>query len=120
MKNQMFETFRQWKVCMTAGIEKASWGIWRILTGVFFGFLSVLWWIGRMVEAFARREKVAAAIIGILLLILSFGWIATYVNTKTQLTTAEYQRDSIGYVLDRYMQAYDSVIVDGDTLKYKR
>lgn len=113
----LFTSFRSWRVCMMAGIRKFLWGSARIATCIVFGILSIFAWIGRLISDFASREKVAAAIIGILLFILSFGWITTYVSTKTQLTTAEYQRDSIGYVLDRYMQAYDSVIVDGDTIK---
>lgn len=113
----LFTSFRSWRVCMMSGVRKFLWGTTRIATCIVFGILSIFAWIGRLISDFASREKVAAVIIGILLFILSFGWITTYVSTKTQLTTVEYQRDSIGYVLDRYMQAYDSVIVDGDTIK---
>ena len=115
----LFTSFRSWRVCMMSGVRKFLWGTTRIATCIVFGILSIFAWIGRLISDFASREKVAAVIIGILLFILSFGWITTYVSTKTQLTTAEFQRDSIGYVLDRYMQAYDSVVVDGDTLKYQ-
>lgn len=119
MKRLLFTSLRQWRICMAAGCAKFLWGLWRIVSGIIFGILSVFWWIGRLVEAFCRREPIAAAVIAVLLLILSFGWLSTYVSARTHLTTAEYQRDSIGYVLDRYMQAYDSVVVDGDTLKYQ-
>lgn len=119
MKYLLYDDLRQWRVCMKSGIKEFLWGAKTILMGILFGLLSVFRWIGRLIAAFCRREKVAASIISVLLVVLSFGWLSTFIQARTRLTTAEYQRDSIGYVLDRYMQAYDSVVVDGDTLKYQ-
>lgn len=120
MKHLLFTSLRQWRICMAAGLRKFLWGLWRIVSGIIFGILSVFWWIGRLVEAFCRREPIAAAIIAVLLLILSFGWLSTFIQARTRLNTTEYQRDSIAYVLDKYIQCYDSVIVDGDTIKFER
>lgn len=118
MKNLLYDDLKQWRVCMKAGLREFSWGLWTITKGIVFGFLSVLRWVGRLIEAFCRRESIAAAIIATLIVVLVFGWTTTYLTTKTRLTTAEYERDSIAYTLDKYMQAYDSVVIDGDTVKY--
>jgi cell division protein FtsL len=74
----------------------------------------------RLIEKFCIREKVAAGIIAVAILMLSFGWIATYMQSKTLLTTTEHQRDSIAYTLNKFIQAYDTVIIDGDTIKHNR
>lgn len=117
-KNPFFSSFHQWKECLVSGIQKAAWGICRIVTCVIFGIASVFIYCGKQIEAFCRRETVAAVIIALVFALMSAGWLYTFVNWRTSTVTAQHAADSLSYSLDRLMQAYDSVIVDGDTLKF--
>lgn len=105
---------------MKAGLERFAWGLWRMITGIFFGIISILVYCGKQIEAFCKREPIASLIIAVVVIGLSAGWIVTSVNGSVKLRTAEYQRDSIGYTLDKYLQAYDStdiIVVNGDTIQ---
>jgi hypothetical protein len=84
------------------------------------GFVSIFAYIGRKIEAFCRREPVAALIITITFAIMSLGWISTFMEGRMRIKTAEYQRDSIGYKLDKYLQCYDSsatIVIENDTIQ---
>ena len=91
------------------------------MLSIVFGVISLLIYCGKQIEAFCVREKVAAAIIAVVFFVLVLGWISTYMNGRIATKTAEYQRDSIGYKLDKYMQGFDSsstIVVDKDTIRY--
>lgn len=120
MKEYLFTSWLQWRVCFVAGVQSLAWGLWRIITCIVLGLLSILWYCIRQIEAFCKREPVAAAIIAVIILSLSIGWIVTYVNRSVELRAALDQRDSISIKLDRYLQAYESgktLIVNGDTIR---
>jgi len=120
MNNQLFDSWHQWKVCFLSGCKNAAWGLWRIISCLLFGVVTIIVCCGKQIEAFCRREMIAAFIIGIIILFLVFGWISTFVQMRVSVMTAEHQRDSIGYTLDKYMQAFDStstIIVDNDTIR---
>lgn len=118
--NLLFDNFHQWKVCFLSGCRKAGWGLWRIFTCIILGIVSLFVFCGKQIEAFCRRETTAAVIIGVLIVALSFGWISTFMSGRTMLRTAEYERDSIGHKLDKYLQAFDStstIVIDNDTIR---
>lgn len=120
MNNPLFYSFHTWKVCMKAGLDKFLWGFWRIVTGIFFGILSIFAYCGRQIEAFCRREPIAATIIAITFTAMAAGWLYTFVQGRAQAVTIQHTADSLSYSLDKIMQPYDSVIVDGDTIKYSK
>lgn len=115
----LFDSWHQWKVCMLSGLRNAGWGIWRIITCVFFGILSIFRWIGLRIEAFARREPVAMLIVCVLIAGLSLGWIFTFVGSRAEIKSAIWERDSMSVKLDMYMQAYeqgDIIVLKNDTI----
>lgn len=62
---------------------------------LFLGFRAVVY------NAYNKLSKEAVIVISaILLLILSVSWLVCYVHMKTQLTTAEWQRDSLKQKVD--------------------
>lgn len=120
MKSLIFDNWHQWKVCFLSGCKKALWGICRIITCIIFGIVSILVWIGKQIEAFCKRETVAAMIVAVVFISLSFGWLSTFMSSRMELKAAMCQRDSVSVKLSRYMQAYDStstIIVDNDTIR---
>ena len=104
MKNLLFDDFRQWRVCLWAGVCKAAWGLWRILTCIVFGILSVFAYIGKQIDAFYRREFAASLIIGFVIAVLSVCWLVTFVNERAARVGAEMQRDSLALRLDSAKQ----------------
>lgn len=102
MKNLLFDNFRQWRVCLWSGVCKAAWGLLRILTCIIFGIVSIIAYCFKQICAFCKREFVASLIIVVLFVLLSAGWLATFMSERTHRVAAEMQRDSISYELSRY------------------
>lgn len=120
MSNLIFDSWHQWKVCFSSGCSKAAWGIWRIVTCIILGIVSVFAYIGRQIEAFTRREPVAMLIVTILIVCMSLGWLFTFTSGRVALKSAQYERDSMSIRLSRYLQAYDDkqiVVIDKDTIQ---
>lgn len=107
MSNLMFDSFRQWRVCLWSGVCKAAWGLCRILTCIVLGIFSVFVWIGKQVGAFCRREFRASLIIGAVIALICVGWIGTFVKERAARVNAEMKRDSIGYELMKFTHLYD-------------
>jgi len=98
----MFDSFRQWRVCLWAGVCKFLWGLWRIISCLLFGIISFLVLIFKQIGAFCKREFVASLIIGVLFILLVVGWLTTFISERAHRVDAEMQRDSISYELSRY------------------
>ncbi len=92
---------------MWAGVCKTSWGLWRIVSGVIFGIASVFVFIGKKIEAFCRREFAASLIIGSVAVIMIAAFTLTFVKERSMRISAEMQRDSLSYVLDRNMVVFE-------------
>lgn len=103
MSNLLFDDFRQWRVCLWAGVCKFLWGLCRIISCMLFGIISFLVWIGKQIEAFCKREFIASLIIGVLFVFLLAGWLTTFLSERAHRVNAEMQRDSISYELSRYV-----------------
>lgn len=115
----LFDSWHQWTVCMKAGYKSLAWGLWRIVTGIILGVLSVLRYVGVQISKFSFREPLATLIIVIIFFVLGCGWLISFTTGRVALKRAQWERDSISLRLDRYMQAFDTsdiVIVRGDTI----
>lgn len=100
-----FETFRSWRIVGWCRIKQFVEGAYGILyIWLFWGLLSIFIFIGKQIEAFCRRETVAAFIIGIALFLIGWGWIATYTYCKAEAVTAQYIADSLYYELSKYIK----------------
>ena len=105
---------------MAAAISHLWWGLSKVITNTLFGIISLFIFFGKKVEAFCRRETLAAFLIGLMVIILAIGWMATYMNFRVQNRTLEHQRDSVSIRLDRVMRTYDSqdtIVQDYDIQK---
>lgn len=118
MERFFFSSFADWRKSMYIHFLQTWDGLAGIFLDVVFGIASGIRWMGRKVDAFCRREPVAATLVAIMFLCMAFGWFYTFVTEREAAVSAQHVADSLSYNLDRFMQAYDTVIVDGDTLKY--
>lgn len=124
MDKFLFSDWHQFKVCFLAGCEKMMWGSYRVVTALFFGLLSLIRYLWRiLVKAVAKFPK---STIFVVVVTFALIWGYTYTHMKAKLAAAEYRRDSMAYKLSRFEAMYDndtdSVIVvrknkTNDTIK---
>ena len=116
MKNLLFDDFRQWRVCLWAGVCKFLWGLWRIISCLVFGIISYLVWIGKQIEAFCKREFVASLVIGVIAVVIFISFGLTFVKERKARVDAEMQRDRLKYELDSTKQLIpERKYLDDDT-----
>lgn len=108
MSNLLFDDVRQWRVCLWSGVCKAAWGLFRILTCIVLGIVSVFVYIFKQISAFCKREFWASLIIGILIVFICVGWLGTFVKERAARVDAEMQRDKLRYELDSTKQLLPS------------
>lgn len=122
MENKfVFVSFKEWYMYLWRACKRVAKGLCQILFSLVMGIVSLLIYCGKQVEAFCRREPIAAGIVGMLFFVLTVGWCFTFVNGRAATKTAEHQRDSIGYKLDMVLQAYDStstIVIGNDTIRH--
>lgn len=127
MDKFLFSDWHQFKVCFLSGCKSFLWGLYRIVSALFFGLMSLtryLW--RRLVKAVAKYPK---STIFIVVVTFALVWGYTYTRMKARLTAAEFGRDSIAYKLSRFEAMYDndtdSVIIvrkttSNDTIKMEK
>ena len=117
----LFETFEEWRTFLWRSVKTCFKGLARIVYALLMGVVSLLVFCGKQIEAFCRRETIAAFIIALVILGMGIGWISTFTHERQATVVAQHRADSISYSLERYLQVYDSsatVVVNGDTVKY--
>lgn len=81
-----------------------------IYFSVICGIVSLLYYVIRQVNAFCRREITAACIVCTIILVMSFGWLFTFVKEREGRVIAEHVADSLAYDLSKYTQMHDTSI----------
>jgi hypothetical protein len=117
MKELLFDSYHQWKVCFLSGCKKLCWGLCRIITCIILGVLSVLRWLWhRLVDAVGSYPALAIVVAVAVCIAV---WALTFAQGRAKLVTAEYQRDSLCYELSESRKNNDkgkSVVFDKDTI----
>lgn len=118
MENLMFDSFRQWTVCMGAALKSAMWGGTRIAVFTATGLLSLLRALWRRCISFVGNYPTAATIAacGIILAV----WVITFTDGRAKLVTAEHERDSLSYQLHMLTitnERGEQVVIGNDTIK---
>ena len=120
-KKLLFSTFKEWLTFLWGSVRKCVKGFAQILYALLMGVVSLLVFCVKQIEAFCKRETIAAFIIALVILGMGVGWISTFTHERQATVVAQHRADSISYSLERYLQVYDSsatVVVNGDTVKY--
>lgn len=100
----LFDSFEQWKVCMLSGLRRFWWGLCRILTCLFFGFLSFLRWVWRLsVRAVAKYPNIA---LGGFIVLLVAVWLLTFVSMRTRAVGAEDALDSLSWEYSQFKEIH--------------
>ena len=100
----LFESFRQWRVCMASGVRNACWGVTRIVTGFILGIVSILVWIWRVCCRFVGKYPNVA--LGGFIVIVFIVWMLTFVKMRTRAVGAEHQRDSIAWQYQNFKTSH--------------
>ena len=121
MKHQ-FESFRSWRIVGWCRLREFLQGLYGIVyIWLLWGILSIFIYIGKQIEAFCRRETIAAFIISILYFLMGTGWYLTFLHERAMTISAQHKADSLAYDVSRITQMYDStdiIVINGDTIKH--
>ena len=101
---KLFYSIREWWEYLISAIRGMCVGFLKILCSIVMGIASIFSYIGRSVNAFARREPKAMLVIVLLLLTIGAGWLLNFVNERSMRVTAERERDSLSLKLDSAKQ----------------
>lgn len=95
MKDLLFESWHQWKVCFLAGCKNFAWGTMRIITCIILGVVSIIAWLWKMACLFVEKNaKVALAGFIVIAVLI---WLLTFVSMRARAVGAENQRDQIAW-----------------------
>jgi Na+/melibiose symporter-like transporter len=123
MKDRLiFESLAQWWGCTVSAFRHIGKGVARLLYAIVIGIVSLFVWIGKQIEAFCKREPVAAGIIAAVFLLMSVGWIYTFTRERHATVVAQHKADSLAYDLSRITQFADTdnlMVENKDTLRYE-
>lgn len=119
----IFDSFSEWRDYLWKACRQFIMGVLRVIYSVLMGIVSVFVWIGKLIEAFCRRETVAAIVIGFFFSLILFGWVYTFTKERSAYMTAQFKADSLSYSLGQIEQIYDStatIVINGDTIRHGR
>ena len=109
MENKwIFDSFVQWRTYLWKAFVHFFKGVSRIILSVVMGIVSVLVFCGKQIEAFCRREPIAAVVIAIVFACQTAGWTATFVHERHTSVVAQHLADSLSYELSRYTDVYEA------------
>ena len=103
----IYKEFRTWRIVSKLYVKRILNGFYGVfcfclIMGITSAFLAVI----RQVNAFYRRETKAAIIITAIFLLISFGWIGTFVKERRLYVEAQHKADSLAYDLSKFTQMY--------------
>jgi uncharacterized protein YacL len=108
----IFKTFKSWKTYFLSSCKSVLIGLVRIVWSFILGIASIAVAIWKTVKAFCQREFVASLVIGAMFVAMVALWVATFVNERAHRVSAEMQRDSISYQLQRYTGTMEQPATD--------
>ena len=108
-------SWEDWKIFAEIAVRSIFVGIVRPIWLIVTGIISFLYYLYTLVINFTKREFVASLVIGTILTLLCFGWLATFVSERKHRVDAEMQRDKLRYELDSTKQLIPHKIVNDDT-----
>lgn len=121
MKDFLFDSWHQWKVCFLSGCKNFLWGLARIITCIILGIFSLIREAWRILVRYVGKYPAVAIIIAVVFFCLF--WLFTCAHYQAKVVGVEHERDSIAYRMSRYEPGCvdsDFVIIDGDTIELPR
>lgn len=104
MKSFLFDSLRQWRVCIFAGCKNFCWGLVRIISCIILGVLSVIRAVWRVMVGFVRKYPNIA--LGISIAVCILVWMLTFASMRARAVGAEDQRDSISYQFREFKRSH--------------
>lgn len=104
MKDLIFESWHQWKVCFLSGAKNFLWGLWRILTCIFFGILSVIVWLWKRACSWVGKYPNVA--LGGFICVVVIMFVLMFANNRAKVMGLEAQRDSISYQYQEFKESH--------------
>lgn len=105
MKIYYFDSFRSWRLCIEHSLRLMLTGMCKFIYAIMFGILDLLLWLWNLAAKVVKKYPKSTVII--ILLAVFFTWLLMFVHYRSQIVTAEYQRDSTACRLQKYERMYD-------------
>lgn len=78
--------------------------MWRVLTSIFFGIVSLLVWLWRSAVSLVGRFPNIA--LGAFIVIACLVWVLTFVSMRVRAVGAEHQRDSVSWEYSQFKESH--------------
>ena len=103
----IYTEFRTWRMALSYRLRLVLSGFYGLFVFcVIIGIASLFLYCIRQVNAFFRRETIAACIITSILLLMSAGWCGTFIRERQRYVKAQHVADSLAYDLSKFTQMY--------------
>lgn len=119
-ENWRFDSFAEWRSFLWDAVKCFLFGFGKMLLAFVYGLISLIAYAIRQIEAFCKRETIAACIVGSLFVLMASGWIYTFVSERAVAVSAQHMADSLSYDLSKYTQMYEKRTVNIDTTDYDK
>lgn len=118
----IYTSFLTWRKAAEYRLRALFTGLYGVIFCIIIlGIVSLLCYVARQINAFFRRESVAAGIVTSIIIFLSVGWVLTFVSERHKRIEAQHRADSLAYNLGRFTQMYDTtetIVINGDTIRH--
>lgn len=117
----IYTSFLTWRKAAQYRLKALFEGVYGVVFCIIIlGIVSLVYYFARQINAFFKRESVAAGIATSIIIFLSVGWVTTFVKERHQRVEAQHRADSLAYSLGKFTQMYDTaetIVINGDTIR---
>ena len=104
MKDLIFQSWHQWKVCFVSGVKKFSWGLMRVITCILLGIVSVFVWLWKSACKWVGRYPNIA--LGGFIVVACLIFLLMYAQNRAKTLGLEAQRDSIAWQYQNFKESH--------------
>lgn len=96
-KKIIYTSFKEWFEDAIQARKMICWASYLCVNAILSAVVSSIYYIWRAIRDFYKREPIAFFIVFAVVVILSYGWLITYVQMRGKVVRAQDMLDSISY-----------------------
>lgn len=119
----LYKTIKEWAEAAKYRLRQFAEGLCGVLFYILImGIVSLVVYAITNVKAFYERERKASIVFAVMVILLLWGWISTFVSERATAVKYSHKTDSLSYELSKFRLAFDegdSIIIGNDTITIK-